>query len=129
MFCFLMIRRPPRSTRTDTLFPTRRSSDLNARDARGPWHGAVDRRQLCCAVRSAHGRLRLSASEPQRLLQFGNATSLAVQPAWIAVSGRLADSSRPVRRQASDQARGSGARSEEHTSEHQALMRTSFAVY
>src|SRR3546814_2244368 len=24
-----MIRRPPRSTRTDTLFPTRRSSDLN----------------------------------------------------------------------------------------------------
>src|SRR3546814_9910254 len=25
-----MIRRPPRSTRTDTLFPTRRSSDLQA---------------------------------------------------------------------------------------------------
>src|SRR3546814_19504484 len=25
---FLMIRRPPRSTRTDTLFPTRRASDL-----------------------------------------------------------------------------------------------------
>src|SRR3546814_1182023 len=29
-FFFLMIRRPPRSTRTDTLFPTRRSSDLRA---------------------------------------------------------------------------------------------------
>src|SRR3546814_14700394 len=29
-FVFLMIRRPPRSTRTDTLFPTRRSSDLRA---------------------------------------------------------------------------------------------------
>src|SRR3546814_14067757 len=30
VFCFfcLMIRRPPRSTRTDTLFPYRRSSDL-----------------------------------------------------------------------------------------------------
>src|SRR3546814_7708248 len=28
IFCFLMRRRPPRSTRTDTLFPTRRSSDL-----------------------------------------------------------------------------------------------------
>src|SRR3546814_8760514 len=27
-FFFLMIRRPPRSTRTDTLFPSRRSSDL-----------------------------------------------------------------------------------------------------
>src|SRR3546814_20532552 len=30
MFFFLSIRRPPRSTRTDTLFPTRRSSDLLA---------------------------------------------------------------------------------------------------
>src|SRR3546814_17530393 len=31
LFCFfLMIRRPPRSTRTDTLFPSRRSSDLVA---------------------------------------------------------------------------------------------------
>src|SRR3546814_6779815 len=29
IFFFLMIRRPPRSTRTDTLFPTRRSSDLH----------------------------------------------------------------------------------------------------
>src|SRR3546814_16947270 len=29
-FFFLMIRRPPRSTRTDTSFPTRRSSDLDA---------------------------------------------------------------------------------------------------
>src|SRR3546814_13102498 len=28
-FFFLMIRRPPRSTRTDTSFPTRRSSDLH----------------------------------------------------------------------------------------------------
>src|SRR3546814_13237996 len=27
-----MIRRPPRSTRTDTLFPTRRSSDLEVED-------------------------------------------------------------------------------------------------
>src|SRR3546814_14285557 len=30
LFFCLMIRRPPRSTRTDTLFPTRRSSDLAA---------------------------------------------------------------------------------------------------
>src|SRR3546814_19947191 len=33
-FFFLMIRRPPRSTRTDTLFPTRRSSDLFRRSGR-----------------------------------------------------------------------------------------------
>src|SRR3546814_18088129 len=31
---FLMIRRPPRSTRTDTLFPSRRSSDLFLQDLR-----------------------------------------------------------------------------------------------
>src|SRR3546814_20757374 len=30
MFFFLMIRRPPRSTRTDHSFPTRRSSDLGS---------------------------------------------------------------------------------------------------
>src|SRR3546814_15257789 len=30
-----MIRRPPRSTRTDTLFPTRRSSDLARAEHRG----------------------------------------------------------------------------------------------
>src|SRR3546814_5598224 len=32
LFFFLRSRRPPRSTRTDTLFPTRRSSDLVDRD-------------------------------------------------------------------------------------------------
>src|SRR3546814_14161059 len=44
-----MIRRPPRSTRTDTLFPSRRSSDLDdARDdmresdALDPWRGAFE---------------------------------------------------------------------------------------
>src|SRR3546814_14852915 len=48
-----MIRRPPRSTRTDTLFPTRRSSDLSSAkpvsykvlDLFDPWreHRGVDR--------------------------------------------------------------------------------------
>src|SRR3546814_3157605 len=32
-----MIRRPPRSTRTDTLFPTRRSSDLGRPDTHVVW--------------------------------------------------------------------------------------------
>src|SRR3546814_5445409 len=40
-FFFLMIRRPPRSTRTDHSFPTRRSSDL--RRARQPGGGIADR--------------------------------------------------------------------------------------
>src|SRR3546814_2482527 len=41
-----MIRRPPRSTRTDTLFPTRRSSDLHRdrrRARRAEVHGVVRR--------------------------------------------------------------------------------------
>src|SRR3546814_10531516 len=45
MVFFLMQRRPPKSTRTDTLFPTRRSSDLL--EPRHPWqpdHGADARR-------------------------------------------------------------------------------------
>src|SRR3546814_16896615 len=38
-----MIRRPPRSTRTDTLFPTRRASDLKkmAKYLRNAWYAAA----------------------------------------------------------------------------------------
>src|SRR3546814_7209090 len=36
-----MIRRPPRSTRTDTLFPTRRSSELDAGDLDPPWRRRI----------------------------------------------------------------------------------------
>src|SRR3546814_20241982 len=44
LFFFVMIRRPPRSTRTDTLVPTRRSSDLRhcisgSADFTKPGHG------------------------------------------------------------------------------------------
>src|SRR3546814_13370014 len=39
LFFFLMIRRPPRSTRTDTLFPYRRSSDL---ELKGTAYAVVD---------------------------------------------------------------------------------------
>src|SRR3546814_1935672 len=80
-----MIRRPPRSTRTDTLFPYttlfRSESDL--------WHQADEYRRQ----RPFHG-----------------------QPA----GDRTAD--RESRRR-------HGARSEEHTSELQSLMRISYAVF
>src|SRR3546814_14082028 len=78
---FLMIRRPPRSTRTDTLFP------------------------YTTLFRSLAGRLR----RPEALIQA--LTSTTVRP-WISP------------------ARMRGAmRSEEHTSELQSLMRTSYAVF
>src|SRR3546814_5145022 len=55
-FFFLMIRRPPRSTRTDTLFPTRRSSDLKWRHA-----SAAGRRRDAC-----DGRVGIRAGNARR---------------------------------------------------------------
>src|SRR3546814_12476464 len=48
-----MIRRPPRSTRTDTLFPTRRSSDLRCSNARAYLRRA-ERRDNLAVVTDAH---------------------------------------------------------------------------
>src|SRR3546814_9124065 len=85
LFFFLMIRRPPRSTRPDTLFPyttlfrsNRRAGGVETR------HAAVGR--ACPAVRRGAGRAR---RHRRRAL----------------------------------------ARSEEHTSELQSLMRISYAVF
>src|SRR3546814_6382570 len=83
VFFFLMIPRPPRSTRTDTLFPTRRSSDLLASSSQSKF-------------------LKLLGVKGD-----GAAPAAATQPAQV----------RPVHR------------SEEHTSELQSLMRTSYAVF
>src|SRR3546814_4777144 len=51
-----MIRRPPRSTRTDTLFPTRRSSDLAERD---------DDRGRQPGDRGSHCRSRPGGTQPR----------------------------------------------------------------
>src|SRR3546814_4390071 len=98
--CFLMIRPPPRSTRTDTLFPyttlfrSRRVRRQVSHPPRGPRsHGRA------CA-RPSH-RARAPARCP-------SATSC--RPSRIAPApGRI--------------------RSEEHTSELQSLMRISYAVF
>src|SRR3546814_11003252 len=93
-FFFLMIRRPPRSTRTDTLFPyTTLFRSLAGGDrGRGPAQAAAPR-----LVRG-----------PGDLVRAG-----VVLPA--PERGRRADRDR--------------ARSEEHTSELQSLMRISYAVF
>src|SRR3546814_9063522 len=90
-----MIRRPPRSTRTDTLFPytTLFRSDHDSRDRDDQGRDAADR----------HRHLQPDARDPRR----------AQAPLLLSL-GRL-----PVGR----------ARSEEHTSELQSLMRTSYAVF
>src|SRR3546814_9033921 len=85
-FFFLMIRRPPRSTRTDTLFPyttlfrSATSARPDCRPPRASWRSSVARR-IRRPRRSAPGR-----DDPS-------------------------------------------ARSEEHTSELQSLMRISYAVF
>src|SRR3546814_3729921 len=95
-----MILRPPISTRTYTLFPTRRSSDL--KDARR-------------AVRSVHPDLREEAVEPP--------VDAADPRSGGAVGPSAPDHRRGYRR------RSVGDRSEEHTSELQSLMRNSYAVH
>src|SRR3546814_3034876 len=94
LFFFLMIRRPPRSTRTDTLFPYTtlfRSPDR------------ADR-----ARRKRYSRQRSFDACPF-LYHAGNAYGSA---AW-----------------GNDIGRWRFARSEEHTSELQSLMRISYAVF
>src|SRR3546814_2346250 len=97
---FLMIRRPPRPTRTDTLFPY--STLFRAR-----W--VLDRRDT---------RRRRGARSP---LEPRLRSAAAAQSPSRARAGAA-----PV--EAGHSAR-SGRRSEEHTSELQSLMRISYAVF
>src|SRR3546814_983994 len=85
-FFFLMIRRPPRSTRTDTLFP------------------------YTTLFRSQVGRLRTDAALP-------------------GLAYPCIDRAGTRSQQAVDVLAGIEARSEEHTSELQSLMRISYAVF
>src|SRR3546814_7861569 len=103
LFCFLMIRRPPRSTRTDTLFP------------------------YTTLFRSRH--LVGEALHDAELLGIGAGAALLGQGLRGGV-GVLADLREDLlvphfRHDAFER----NTRSEEHTSELQSLMRTSYAVF
>src|SRR3546814_8216863 len=107
-FFFLMIRRPPRSTRTDTLFP----------------YTTLFRAQQ--GVDGAEAALR---RDPALVAAGG------VQAHRIALAQRqVRDDQRRVQRvvevrQRARPLRRGGLRSEEHTSELQSLMRISYAVF
>src|SRR3546814_9977702 len=94
-----MIRRPPRSTRTDTLFPY--TTLFRSTPASGGARLTIMR--------------RASRTRPKRRMQWK-------LTAWVA--GRK---SRPTPATLSDNDRPD--RSEEHTSELQSLMRISYAVF
>src|SRR3546814_9537742 len=108
-----MIRRPPRSTRTDTLFPYttlfRSQSSLLRLRRRGDCHV-------------------LEAGEPSLIHRFDDQTS-----ARIAI--RLHDHRRvrvllsTLLQMRTQRANVDALRSEEHTSELQSLMRISYAVF
>src|SRR3546814_10763853 len=94
-----MIRRPPRSTRTDTLFPYT---------------------TLFRAFRDGLFEPRVSQGAAARYAQDRQA----------AVAGHRRQRARPRRRARGDRYGPlAGARSEEHTSELQSLMRISYAVF
>src|SRR3546814_4888393 len=99
-----MIRRPPRSTRTDTLFPYTTLFRSGA--------------SLICLPLNCPGyAANLLAPSASSIIRYTLARSL-----WI---GRLKSLSKPSERMT----KKANARSEEHTSELQSLMRISYAVF
>src|SRR3546814_4942155 len=100
-----MIPRPPRATRTDTLFPTRRSSDLD--------EGAKIAAQYDAVLEGRPG--------------WSNRTSYVISPAGEIVHAY--SESNPNRHVAETLAALDALRSEEHTSELQSLIRISYAVF
>src|SRR3546814_7953731 len=105
-----MRRRPPRSTRSDTLFPTRRSSDLARRSITWlavPACGETRHHSNLCKARQTDAKNANQSSIARWPIDYG-----AFQAHDIPAYGDR-----------------SGARSEEHTSELQSLMRISYAVF
>src|SRR3546814_14608314 len=104
LFFFLMIRRPPRSTRTDTLVPyTTLFRSRIERERAAALHAGVD---LAVPVRQA-------ADAPGHA-HFSDADVRIVLPQQLAAAHVDGVNHR---------------RSEEHTSELQSLMRISYAVF
>src|SRR3546814_2840540 len=104
-FFFLMIRRPPRSTRTDTLFPY----TTLFRSARITLQRALQRGEqagLAAAVAADH-------AQPPAALD--HQVDVGKQQPAAAAQGEMSE--------------GNHGRSEEHTSELQSLMRISYAVF
>src|SRR3546814_2036708 len=128
---FLMIRRPPRSTRTDTLFPY-----------------TTLFRSLLAAATGLVATLALTApamaaEHTVKMLNRGEAGLMVFEPAYLPVEpgdtvtfeptnkGHNAETIPGMVPDGAEAFKGklSPARSEEHTSELQSLMRTSYAVF
>src|SRR3546814_5747165 len=118
-FFFLIIRRPPRSTRTDTLFPY---TTLFRSHVSNVGAGLEHRERGGGANRDVCNRAKVGREEGESFCQSRGETKRLVLFADHNVqSGREFGTSR---RQCFGE-----ARSEEHTSELQSLMRISYAVF
>src|SRR3546814_3879868 len=135
---FLMRRRPPRSTRTDTLFPytTLFRSLLALQHEHRPVDGGDVRSGVRAGVRGegGAGRGSISARDREfdrldhRVLRAARSEHAERVDRALAVMARARQ--RVVHRAAlADQADGVRERSEEPTSELQSLMRHSYAVF
>src|SRR3546814_7031949 len=116
-----MIRRPPRSTRTDTLFPY--TTLFRSRVLPHP-----DRAGAEAVGRLPHNRARRADDVRDRLERLDDA---AIVGGMDNRAGRMADEIEQPDRRALAVEFGKIAehRSEEHTSELQSLMRISYAVF
>src|SRR3546814_9877228 len=144
-----MRRRPPKSTRTDTSFPTRRSSDLigDARARDHPHHAAGndgDLRRAGAGVAAdaigdfhyefdAAGHLKRRCKdhkgEDRAGGKLGQAAEQAAEIRNRGITDQEAQADAAVIEQAlRHQIAKIAVRSEEHTSELQSLMRRSYAV-
>src|SRR3546814_6216098 len=110
-----MIRRPPRFTRTDTLFP------YTTRFRSGPVGG--DQGRLPHGPGLAHDEL------PDAGLLLGTAGDGTRRGNGLLEVGLIVDTERATRRRSTLTRSGGHHRSEEHTSELQSLMRISYAVF
>src|SRR3546814_2846693 len=110
-FFFLMIRRPPRATRTDTLFPY--TTLFRSRAGDGDRHAVPAAARTARVLTAPVRRHPAGARRTQGPLDPG-------VPGFHLLPRRLSDHAGGT---------GAGARSEEHTSELQSLMRISYAVF
>src|SRR3546814_6223826 len=116
-----MIRRPPRSTRTDTLFPD--TTRFRSCHLAGVDDGLCDRDREgddfaeCVAIENP---------EPVRSSDFDKMLAAGLIPTSIVRKGVGRDAELAVH---ITEHRGGRDRSEEHTSELQSLMRISYAVF
>src|SRR3546814_8220193 len=113
-----MIRRPPRSTRTDTLFPYT-TLFRSTRAAAAGGGGGMRRAARCQSSLVEHRRQRFPHMITQRRLRPRHRVQVVV----LEVAAIGGDRFEQERQQCDVE------RSEEHTSELQSLMRLSYAVF